>query len=69
MVGETNSMVDYPLMAEGHSTHLGVWRFLWVPPLPPAGPEQRPSEGKNFLRNVLNLGLIEMFEKLKKDTF
>ena len=26
MVGETNSMTGYNLMAEGHSTQLGVWR-------------------------------------------
>ena len=25
MVGETNSMVGYHLMAENHSTQLGVW--------------------------------------------
>ena len=25
IVGETNSMVGYHLMAEDHSVHLGVW--------------------------------------------
>ena len=42
MVGETNSMVGYHLMVEGHSTQLGVWggAVSPSPPLPitPAGP-------------------------------
>ena len=29
MVGETNSMVGYYLMAEDHSIQLGVWAAPW----------------------------------------
>ena len=28
MVGETNSMVGYHLMTEGHSIQLGVWGYI-----------------------------------------
>ena len=37
MVGETNSMVGYHLMAEDHSVQLG---YGTVSPPPPAGPGQ-----------------------------
>ena len=40
MVGETNSMVGYHLMAKDHSIQLGVCGVL----TPPAGAGQRPGE-------------------------
>ena len=66
MVGETNSMVGYHLMAEGHSIQLGVWVVLSAPP---AGPGQHPGGGENFLKIFWNIGLKKMFEKLNIDTF
>ena len=66
MVGETNSMVGYHLMAEDHSIQLGVWRALWGPP---ASAGHHPGGSCNFLKNFLIIGLEKMFEKLKIDTF
>ena len=70
MVGETNSMVGYHLMVEGHSTQLGVWGGAVSPSPPSPSPQQvRPGGGYNFLKIFLNIGLKRMFEKLKIDTF
>ena len=47
MVGETNSMVAYHLMTEGHSIQLGSGgRYE-----PPAGPEQRPDNNNININN------------------
>ena len=40
MVGKTNSMAGYHLMAEDHSIQLGVWGHCEPPP---AGAGQRPG--------------------------
>ena len=40
MVGETNSMVGYHLMAEDQSVQLGVWGGAMTPP---AGAGQDPG--------------------------
>ena len=61
-------MLGYHLIAKGYSIQLGVWG-CYNPPPPPAGPGQCPGGGSNFLKNVLNIGLKKMFEKLKTDTF
>ena len=52
MVGETDSMVGYHLMAKGHSIQLGSGGSCEPsPPLPPhlspAGPEQCPDNSNN----------------------
>ena len=50
MVGETNSMVGYHLMAEGYSIQLGSGGGCCEPPTlppPPAGPEQCPDNNNN----------------------
>ena len=44
MIGETNSMVDYHVMAEGHSIQLGVWGGGGAVSLT-AGTRQHPGEG------------------------
>ena len=65
IVGETNSMACYHLMTEGQSIQLRVWGAVSTP----AGPGRCPGGGLNFLKNVLNIGLRKMFEKLTIDIF
>ena len=43
MMGETNSMVGYHLVAEDHSIQLGVWVAWGGTVSPPAGAEQGPG--------------------------
>ena len=62
IVGETNSMACYHLMTEGQSIQLRAVST-------PAGPGRCPGGGLNFLKNVLNIGLRKMFEKLTIDIF
>ena len=50
MVGKTNSMVGYHLIAEGHSVH--CWG-LGDAVSPPAGPGQRPDNNNNI--NINNI--------------
>ena len=45
MLGETNSMVGYHLIAKGYSIQLGVWGCYNPPPPLPAGPGQCPDGG------------------------
>ena len=62
MVGETNSMVGYYLMAKDHSIQLGVWEVQG------STLETAPWRELEFLK-FLNMGLKKMFEKPKIDTF
>ena len=53
MVGETNSVVGYHLLTEGHSIQLGSGgRVLWPPPPPhPPDPRQRPDNNNIDINN------------------
>ena len=60
-------MVGYHLMARDHSIQLGGLGGATM--TAPADAGQCPSGSFNFLKNILNIGLKKMFEKLKIDTF
>ena len=62
MVGKTNSMAGYHLMAEDHSIQLGVWGRCE----PPSRCRAVPWWELEFLKKFLNIGLKKMFEKLNK---
>ena len=55
MVGQTNSMVGYHLMTEGHSIQLGSQGCY----LPPAGPGQHPDNS-----NYININIFGVFYKI-----
>ena len=65
IVGETNSMVGYHLIAEGQSIQLGV---LGGTVSPPAG-LGKCLGGENFLKIFLSIGPRKLFERLTIDTF
>ena len=51
MVGETNYMVRYHLMTEGHSIQLGSGGCC----IPPAGPGQRPDNNNHININIFGV--------------
>ena len=48
MVGESNSMVGYHLMAEDHSIQLGVWERCESPSMSRAAPWRELEFFENF---------------------
>ena len=64
MVGGTNSMVVYHLMAEGHSVQLGIWGSV-----PPAVPGQCLGGGLEFFETFFEYRPCKDIWKAKIDTF